>query len=347
MKTVQELFGIEVPLVQAPMAGVQDSTLALAVSAAGGLGSVPCAMLNAEQIEAELLKITAVTSAAVNFNFFCHQPLPYSQQQEKRWLKALSPSMQQYQLTAQDISQGAARNPFSQEVADVLEPHKPQVLSFHFGLPAGDLLKRVKSWGTTVLSSATTVEEAKWLKDNGADVVIAQGLEAGGHRGMFLSDRLTTQSGTFTLLPQIAAAVDVPVIAAGGVNSAAAVKAAMALGATAVQAGTAFLLSDECKTSALHRQALKSDAASHTAITNVFSGRPARSIVNRAVAELGPICPDAMDFPHAATAITALRKCAENAGSSEFSPLWCGQNASGCRESPAAEIVKGLVSEVS
>ena len=228
----------------------------------------------------------------------------------------------------------------------MLEPHKPRVMSFHFGLPPADLLKRVKSWGSTVLSSATTVEEAQWLQDNGVDVVIAQGLEAGGHRGMFLSDQLTTQSGTFTLLPQIAAAVTVPVIAAGGVNSGASVKAALALGATAVQAGTAFLLSNECNTTALHRQAIKSAAASHTAITNVFSGRPARSIVNRAVTELGPISPDAMDFPHAATAITALRKCAEDSGSSDFSPLWCGQNASGCKEIPAAEIVACLGSEV-
>ncbi len=346
MATARDLFGVEFPVIQAPMAGVQDSALALAVTAAGGLGSLPCAMLTAEKIEAELQGISAATNSTINLNFFCHQPLPYSKQQESRWLSVLASSMEKYDLTAQEIKAGAARNPFSHEVADVLEPHKPPVISFHFGLPPDELLTRVKSWGTRVLSSATTVEEARWLQDKGVDCVIAQGLEAGGHRGMFLTDELTTQSGTFALLPQVVAAVDVPVIAAGGVNSASAVNAAMSLGAIAVQAGTAFLLCDECNTSPLHREAIKGSVGEHTAITNVFSGRPARSIVNRAVAELGPISSDAMDFPHAATAITALRQRAEAAGSADYSPLWCGQNASGCQEKPAAEVVKSLVAEL-
>ena len=344
MMTAKDLFDSELPVIQAPMAGVQGSELALAVAAGGGLGSLPCAMLSAEQIEAELRLMACATDAAINLNFFCHEPLPYNVEQEARWLSALSPHMRNYQIDPQEISSGAARNPFSHDIADTLEPFKPRVISFHFGLPANDLLERVKSWGAKILSSATTVEEAKWLESRGVDAVIAQGLEAGGHRGIFLSDDLTTQLGTFALLPQIVQTVKIPVIAAGGVSTAAAVQAAVALGAAAVQCGTAFLLCDECKTSSIHRAALKSERARHTALTNVFSGRPARSIVNRAVSELGPISPDAMDFPHSATAITAIRQRAEANGIGDYSPLWCGQNADGCAEVPAAEMLQKLVS---
>ncbi|HUG77175.1 MAG TPA: nitronate monooxygenase, partial [Burkholderiales bacterium] len=227
--------------------------------------------------------------------------------------------------------------------ADVLEPFRPEVVSFHFGLPEAKLLARVKSWGAKILSSATTVEEALWLEAHGVDAVIAQGLEAGGHRGMFLTNDIKTQACTLALLPQVVAAVKVPVIATGGIADTQGVRAAFALGASAVQVGTAFLLCHEATTSAVHRAALKSEAARHTALTNLFTGRPARSIVNRVLREIGPMNPGGPAFPLATTAITPLRAKAEAQGSSDFSPIWSGQNPRGCREVSAAQLLEGLV----
>jgi nitronate monooxygenase len=227
-------------------------------------------------------------------------------------------------------------------VADILQDFKPAVVSFHFGLPSPDLLARVRSWGSQIISSATTVAEARWLQAQGVDAVITQGVEAGGHRGMFLTTDLSTQMGTMALLPQVVRAVRVPVIAAGGLADAATVAAAMALGASAVQVGTAYLLCDEASTSVAHRAALKSEQAEHTALTNIFTGRPARGMVNRVMRELGPISPLAPAFPLAASALAPLRAAAEKAGSGDFSPLWSGQNAQGCREVGAAELTRAL-----
>jgi nitronate monooxygenase len=232
--------------------------------------------------------------------------------------------------------------PFDARIADLIEPFKPPVVSFHFGLPSPELLARVKRWGSTVWSSATTVEEARWLEAHGADAVIAQGLEAGGHRGHFLDHDLTRQAGTFSLLPQIVQAVRVPVIAAGGIADAAGVRAALALGATAVQVGTAYLLCHEASTSALHREALQGEQAAHTALTHLFTGRPARGIVNRVMRELGPLNDAAPAFPLATAAIAPLRAAAEAQGRNDFTPLWAGQNTSGCRAVAAAELTRAL-----
>jgi nitronate monooxygenase len=338
----EEVLGTELPLIQAPMAGVQDSALALAVSSAGGLGSLPCAMLDTETLRAELAAMRSATDRPVNVNFFCHKAPKPDPERESRWRKLLEPYLDEYGISIEDIPAGPARVPFGHEMADVLEEFRPPIVSFHFGLPGSDLVARVKAWGATVLASATTVEEARWLETQGADGIIAQGLEAGGHRGMFLSMDLTTQMGTLALVPQIVRHVTVPVIAAGGIADAQVVAAALSLGATAVQVGTAYLLCPETKTTSLHRAALKSDAARHTAVTNLFSGRPARGIVNRVIREIGPISGTAPEFPLAAAAISALRQRAEARGSADFSPLWSGQNASGCREIPAAELTRAL-----
>ncbi len=346
MTNAKAITGLLYPVVQAPMAGVQGSRLAIAVSAAGGLGSLPCAMLSATQIESEIKAIRSAGIECYNVNFFCHKPLRYSTAQAERWLSALANHLQQLNVSPDAITAGSGRSPFSHELADVIEPFKPPVISFHFGLPDADILERLKTWDVCIISTATTVREAQWLESQGVSAVIAQGLEAGGHRGMFLSDDLTTQSGTFALLPQVVSAVDVPVIAAGGVSTTQGVSAALSMGATAVQAGTAFLLCDEADTSELHRAQLQSDAALHTAITNVFSGKPARSIVNKAVREIGPICDAVMDFPHTANAMAVLRSKAEACGSADYTPLWCGQNASGCRSVPALDLVKELVGAV-
>lgn len=340
--TLQELFGIRLSVIQAPMAGSQGSDLAIAVCNAGGLGSLPCAMLTPDGVRAELQAIRAATDQPVNVNFFCHTPPAAQAPREAAWRELLAPYFKEYGIDPRAAAAGAARTPFSAAAADVLEQFKPEVVSFHFGLPSADLLARVRKWGSRVLSSATTVEEAVWLEQRGVDAIIAQGAEAGGHRGIFLSQDLTTQVGTFALLPQVVRAVRVPVIAAGGIADAAGVAAAMSLGAAGVQLGTAYLLCPEAKTSAVHRAALKGARASHTAMTNVLTGRPARGIMNRLMAELGPINAAAPDFPLGADIVAPLRKKAESMGSGDFSPLWAGQNVSGCKEISAAELTGGL-----
>ncbi len=341
--SLQELFGIELPVVQAPMAGSQGSELAVAVSNAGGLGSLPCALLSVESMRAELTAIRSKSANPFNVNFFCHTPPEPDAEREAAWRQLLAPYLQEFGIALGQVSTASSRAPFSAAAADALEEFKPAVVSFHFGLPSPDLVARVKSWGSKVMSSATTIEEAQWLEGRGVDAVIAQGSEAGGHRGMFLSEDLTTQAGTFALLPQIVTAVRVPVIAAGGIADAAGVRAAISLGAAGVQLGTAYLLCPEAKTSAVHRAALKSKRAVHTALTNLFSGRPARGIMNRLMADLGPINLAAPAFPLAAAALAALRERAESQGVGDFSPLWAGQNVSGCREIPAATMTRALI----
>ncbi|OJT01515.1 NAD(P)H-dependent flavin oxidoreductase, partial [Marinobacter nauticus] len=312
------------------------------VSNAGGLGSLPCAMLTAAALRAELEALKASTNRPFNLNFFAHTPPEPDTSAEKSWRAALAPYYREYGLDEGVINNGPGRQPFNAEMAAIVEEFQPAVVSFHFGLPAPELLQRVKAAGATVLSSATTVEEALWLESNGADGIIAQGLEAGGHRGIFLTKDMSTQMGTFALLPQVVTAVSVPVIAAGGIADARGVKAALALGAAAAQVGTAFMLCPEATTRAVHREALKSDAARHTAITNLFSGGPARGIMNRVMRELGPISALAPAFPLATNAIAPLRAAAEAQGSGDFSPLWCGQNAAGCTEVSAAELLRNL-----
>ncbi len=340
--SLQQLLGIELPIIQAPMAGVQGSELAIAVSNAGGLGSLPCAMLGPETLRKELAALRAGTDKPFNVNFFCHTPPTPDADREAAWRQALAPYHAEFGIDPAAIPSGPGRLPFDAATAELLQAFKPAVLSFHFGLPSADLLARLRSWGAKIMSSATTVDEARWLEAQGVDLIIAQGLEAGGHRGMFLSPELSTQVGTFALLPQIVRAVRVPVVAAGGIADARGVAAALALGAAGVQVGTAYLLCPEATTSVLHRAALQSEAVAHTALTNLFTGRPARGIVNRLLRELGPMNPLAPDFPLAAAAVAPLRARAEAAGSADFSPLWSGQNASGCRAIPAAQLTREL-----
>lgn len=343
MNALTTLLGTEFPLIQAPMAGVQGAALAVAVSKAGALGSLPCATLSPDAMDRELTALAAGTQRPYNVNFFCHAQPEADEAREAAWRAWLTTYYHEAGLDIDTVPAGAGRVPFNRAALDILERFRPKVVSFHFGLPDLDLLDRVKGWGAVVLSSATTVEEARWLEAFGVDAVIAQGIEAGGHRGMFLSDDLTTQTGTFALLPQIVAAVSVPVIAAGGIADASGVAAAMALGASGVQVGTSFLCCTETTTSALHRTALQSEAAHHTALTHLFTGRPARGIVNRVMRELGPMNPVAPAFPLATAAMAPLRAHWEAKGSGDFSPLWSGQNASGCREVAAAQLVTELV----
>jgi nitronate monooxygenase len=341
--SLQTLLGITLPIIQAPMAGVQGSALAAAVSNAGGLGSLPAAMLSLAALRSELVALQAATAQPYNVNFFCHEAVAADPAGLQAWRSTLQPFRPSLGLDDSPAPTGAARTPFSADAAEVLAEFRPAVVSFHFGLPSPALLARVKAWGATVLASATTVDEARWLHGHGADAVIAQGLEAGGHRGHFLSHDLSRQMGTFALLPQVLRAVPCPVIAAGGIADADGVAAALALGAAAVQLGTSFLLCDEATTTPLHRAALQQPGATHTALTNLFTGRPARGIVNRVMAELGYLHPAAPPFPWAAGEMAPLRAAAEARGSADFSPLWAGQNTQGCRSISAASLLRQLV----
>jgi nitronate monooxygenase len=337
-----ELLGSELPLIQAPMAGAQGSALAMAVGSAGGLGSLPCAMLGAEQIGSEVAALRAAGLTSFNLNFFCHVPPAPEPAREAAWRAALAPYYAEFGIDPAGITAGPGRAPFTADSAALIEALRPGVVSFHFGLPEPELLARVRASGARVLASATTLAEALWLQARGVDAVIAQGLEAGGHRGHFLSEDLSEQSGTFALLPQLVPALRLPVIAAGGIADARGVAAAMALGAAGVQIGSAYLLCPEAATSAVHRAALRAPTARHTALTNLYSGRPARGIVNRLMRELGPLSALAPAFPLASAAVAPLRAKAEAAGSGDFSPLWAGQNVSGCREIGAAELTREL-----
>jgi nitronate monooxygenase len=344
--TLEQLLGISLPIIQAPMAGVQGSALAVAVCEAGGLGSLPFALLAPDAIRSELHALRSQTAKPFNVNFFCHAQPQSNVERENAWRAALLKYFIELGVDEDSIAKGRGRTPFDDTAADVLDEVKPAVVSFHFGLPSAPLLARVKSAGAKVLSTATTVDEARWLEARGVDAIIAQGFEAGGHRGMFLTADVTTQVGTFALIPQIVRAVNVPVIAAGGIADARGVAAAIALGAAGVQIGTAYLLCPEATTSSLHRAALKSEAAAKTVLTNVFTGRAARGIVNRAIRELGPMSELAPEFPLAASSIAPLRAKAERMGSHDFSPLWAGQNVSGCKEIPASQLTRELAGDL-
>jgi nitronate monooxygenase len=339
------LFGIEHPIVLAPMAGAMDAELAAEVSQAGGLGSLPCAMLTPAQLGDQFAKIRARTSKPVNLNFFCHTAPVRNNARETRWRDRLKPYYEELGIDPSAPVPTSNRAPFDSAFCDVIEDLKPQVVSFHFGLPAADLLRRVKSAGCRVISSATTVAEAVWLEQHGVDAVIAQGFEAGGHRGMFLTDNIAAQVGTFALVPQIADNVRVPVIAAGGIGDARGIAAAFALGASGVQIGTVYLHCPEAKISAPHRAAMQSARDDATSLTNLMTGRPARGFINRLMREVGPIDDVAPEFPLAAGALAPLRAKAESAGSGDFSPMWSGQAAALGRDIAAGELTKKLAVE--
>jgi nitronate monooxygenase len=340
-----DLFEIEHPIILAPMAGAMDAALAAEVSEAGGLGSLPCAMLTPAQLRDQFTQIRGRTGKPVNVNFFCHTaPVP-NNAREARWRDALKPYYEELGIDPAAPVPTSNRAPFDAAFCEVIEELKPQVVSFHFGLPADELMRRIKAAGCRVISSATTTAEAVWLEQHGVDAVIAQGFEAGGHRGMFLTDNIAVQVGTFALVPQIADNVKVPVIAAGGIGDARGIAAAFALGACGVQVGTAYLYCPEAKIAAPHRAAMQAARDDATALTNVMSGRPARAFINRIMREVGPISDVVPEFPLAAGALAPLRAKAEAAGSGAFSPMLSGQAAALGREMGAAELTKRLAAE--
>lgn len=339
------LLGIPHPLLLAPMAGAADDALAIAVARVGGLGSLPCAMLDAATTRAQVERFRAAVSAPLNLNFFCHTPPTPDAEREARWRSDLAPYYVELGLDPDARADGAQRRPFDDDSCTLVEALRPEVVSFHFGLPAPALLERVRASGARVLASATTVAEARWLAARGCDAIIVQGWEAGGHRGNFLDESAGTQPGLFALLPQVVDAVELPVIAAGGIGDGRAIAAALALGASGVQLGTAFLLSDEARIRPLHRAALQSPRAAQTAVTNLFSGRPARGIVNRLMRELGPMRSGIPAFPGAGAALAPLRAKSEPQGSDDFVNMWAGEAAPLAQTGPAEAIARRLIEQ--
>jgi nitronate monooxygenase len=345
-RRILELFGIESPIILAPMAGPGTVELAIAVSEAGGLGSLPCALLSVSEIRTALETIRRRTSRPINLNFFCHKPPAYDRERDIAWRALLKPYYLELGLDPDAPLAAPSRRPFDSESCAIVEELRPEVVSFHFGLPAQDLLDRVKATRARVIGSATTVREARWLEAHGCDAVIAMGLEAGGHRGNFLSDDMARQVGTFALVPQIADAIKVPVIAAGGIADVRGIVAAVVLGASAVQIGTAYLFCPEARVPRQHLEALMNSVDDDTMITNVFSGRPARGIANRLMLEVGPMASSAPAFPLAGSAVGPLRAKTESAGSKDFMNLWSGQAASLARRGMSAgELTRTLAAD--
>jgi nitronate monooxygenase len=344
-RRILDLFKIESPILLAPMAGAIDVEIAIAVAEGGGLASVPCAMISAEKAREQVGIFRQRVAAPINLNFFCHEAVDADPAREAIWRRRLAPYYRELGLDPDAPINAANRAPFDAAFCELVEELKPEVVSFHFGLPEAALLRRVKAAGAIVTSSATIVKEAVWLEGNGADIIIAQGAEAGGHRGMFLTDNLAEQPGTFALVPQVVDAVKVPVIAAGGIADGRGIAAAFALGASAVQIGSAYLRCPESKVSAPGRAALAGARDDSTVITNVMTGRPARGVVNRAMREVGPISPDAPAFPHAATALVPLKQAAEKQGRTDFTNLWAGQAIGLGREMPAAELTRMVAAD--
>lgn len=339
---IQQMLGIDLPIIQAPMAGAGLANLAAAVAEAGALGSLPCALLDPERLRAEHDAFRQRTDRPLNLNFFCHQPPVPDNRREAAWRNRLQPYFTEFGLTPAAAPSAPSRMPFDAEFCALVEELRPQVVSFHFGLPEPRLMQRVAATGARILSSATTVDEARWLEAEGVDAIIAQGVEAGGHRGMFRTDSIATQIGTFSLVPQIVDAVRIPVIAAGGVADGRGIAAALMLGAAGVQIGTAYLFCPEATVCEPHRRALAQAGTQETALTNLFTGRPARGMVNRLMREVGPLSSGVPDFPLAAGALAPLRGATEPAGSGDFMSLWSGQSAPLCRSLPAEELTQQL-----
>jgi nitronate monooxygenase len=333
-----DLVGGEHPIIQAPMAGAGGVELCVAAMTGGALGSLPCALLSPEQVREQVGEVRSRASGPINLNFFCHK-MPEAVDQGA-WVALLQPYYDEYGV--EPGKGGPLRLPFDEQMCSVVEALRPEVVSFHFGLPEPALLDRVKATGAVVLSSATTIEEARWLEERGAHAIIAQGFEAGGHTGRFLGSDPAEAVGLFALLPQIVDAVSVPVIPAGGIADGRGIAAAFVLGAAAVQLGTAYLHTPEVPISTVHRERLREG---HTVFTNLLTGGLARGARGRLIDELGAVRSEAPPYPLASEALASIRKAAEQQGEYGFGPMWAGQAAPLGQPFPAAELTRKLAAD--
>lgn len=331
------LTGARLPLVQAPMANFAGSALAIAALKAGAVGSLACAVLSPDQAAAEIATIRAAAPGPINVNFFCHKLGP--QPDETAWHAALAP-FYQAEGVAPPAQPPVLRKPFDAAMAEMIETVRPEIVSFHFGLPERGLLDRVRATGARIFGNATNVMEARFLAEAKVDAIVAQGFEAGGHAGHFLVGHRPI--GVLALVRQILKDVDLPVIAAGGIADERAARGAIAAGAAAVQVGTAYLRAPETTTSAVHRKLLAEAGPEDSVFTNLFSGGLARGLRNRLTEALGPVSELAPPFPYASAALAQLRAKAEAESRGDYSPLWAGQGAGLAGDGPAEELTARL-----
>ena len=337
-----ELLGITHPIVQAPMSGSISPTQAAAVSNAGALGSIGTAGQPTAVVREQVKALRQATNQPFNLNFFVHARPGSNPQATARVRATLAPYFDEFGLGP--VPEPTEPFPtFGEEQLELVLELRPRVVSFHFGLPTTAAVQRIKAAGGIILSSATTVAEARSLEANGADVIIAQGLDAGGHRGSFSESPGAGMVGTMALVPQIVDAVRVPVIAAGGIADGRGIAAAFALGASGVQMGTAFLGCPEATISPLHRVQLRTATDDATELTHAFTGRPARAIRNRFIAEMADS--EHLDFPLQASLVGPLWRLPSDEARTAFTPFWAGQAAPLVRDLPASRLVETLAAE--
>jgi nitronate monooxygenase len=341
---LQKLLGIDLPIIQAPMASATTPALASAVSNAGALGSLGCAVLAADGVREQVAAVRAATNRAFNLNFFVHQPPAPDATAAARMRAQLKSYYDELGLGAVPEAQPVL-SPFDGEMLDLLLDLRPPVVSFHFGLPEAQAVRRLKDIGCKIISSATTVAEARQLETGGADAVVAQGYEAGGHRGSFTDTPGTGMVGTMALVPQVVDAVRVPVIAAGGIADGRGIAAAFALGAAGVQIGTAFLACPEASVAPHHREALARASDEGTQLTRAFTGRPARALRNRFTTEMEAPGRDALAFPLQTSLTAPFRTLGSHPSAADFAAMWAGQAAALARAMPAGQLIETLVAE--
>lgn len=342
------MLGIDLPIIQAPMVGVSTPQLAAAVCNGGGLGSIGLGASSPEQAREMIAQTRALTSRPFNANLFCHRPAQADAAREARWCEHLRPLFAEFGQSPP----GALREIYRSFVADpamlgMLLEEKPAVVSFHFGLPAPDWIAQLKQAGIRLMATATSLAEARQIEAAGLDMIIAQGAEAGGHRGVFEPEAGDALLGTLAVTRLLAARTSLPVIAAGGIMDGQGIRAALALGAQAVQMGTAFILCPESAANGAYREAMGSERAQRTAITSAISGRPARGLVNRLFSDLdGPSAPPLPDYPITYDAAKALHAAASAQGCNDFAVQWAGQGAPLARSMPASELMATLAREL-
>jgi nitronate monooxygenase len=340
------LLNIQFAIIQSPMVGVSTPKLAAAVSNAGALGSIGIGASNVEQARAMLRETAALTDKPFNVNVFCHEPAVHDAARASQWLAFLAPFFAEFGAAA-PTSLREIYTSFVED-ADMLQmllEEKPAVVSFHFGLPPQPAIDALKDAGIVLLCSVTNLAEAQRAEHAGVHALVAQGYEAGGHRGVF-DPQQDSQMGTFALVRVLADACRLPVIAAGGIMDGAGIKAVMQLGASAAQLGTAFILCPESCANAAYREALKGPRAHQTQVTSVISGRPARGMVNRNFTSLQADDAVLPDYPLTYDANKALNAAAGAKGNTEFAVQWAGQGAPLARELPAAALVNLLVAQM-
>ena len=342
------LLGIDKPIIQAPMAGVSTPALAAAVSNAGGLGSLGVGAMNAQGARKVIRETRELTSRPFNINVFCHAPASAEPAVEKAWTEWLAPVFAQYGATPPaKLSEIYTSFVVDDAMLEVFVDEKPAIVSFHFGLPSKEYIDALRGAGIKLIASATNVREAQQLVTAGMDAIVAQGIEAGGHRGTFDPEARDDNLGTFALTRLLASRFDVPVIAAGGIMDGAGIAAALALGAQAAQLGTAFVPCTETSIDEGYRRAILSDAADHTTFTAAISGRKARGLVNK-FTELGrgAHAPAVPAYPIAYDAGKSLHAAAKAKGEFGYGAQWAGQAAALVRELPAAELMARLEAEL-